>query len=119
MMEFTAEDVKERLREMVPDCAERFAPVYRALNWQWGCDESNRIVPGKIDISDALFRLINAVELPGWTRSGGLVVGYDKDSNEAYIRFEDERVHYYEPYDKFVNNEEAAARAALKLAGVK
>ena len=81
--------IKAVLRSHVPQFAQRIAPVYALLNWEWGDG-----VPNEDAIAETLYELIGRLEdePDGDSAStGGLEVGYEFDAGlELFIRFEDE-----------------------------
>jgi len=96
----TQEEIKERLKEKIPEFAKKIAPLYQELNWDW-CDEG---VPTTINIAETLRSLIDSLDITDTKEAqeiitGGLTVYWRKPtefaSGQFGIRFTVEEIEYY------------------------
>lgn len=81
------EEIKRKLRKMVPAFAQRVAPVYEFLKWEWTPPPAPAHIPDAKEIEETLNSLIDGLT-EKWLGSGtgGLEVYYympDKETGEG------------------------------------
>jgi len=96
------EQIKNELRKLVPDFAERVAPVYEFLKWEWSPGGQIAHVPDAKEIEKTLLDLIEGLtDKHVGLGTGGLEVYYDLpdketgDGGEYGLRFSIEEVHSF------------------------
>ena len=81
--------IKGMLRGRAPGFAKMVAPVYASLNWTWVSDGHTLCVPREPEILSTISKLISGISSDeGTVSTGGLLVGYEIDSNTLCVRME-------------------------------
>ena len=78
----TLEEGKSELRKMAPKFAQKVAPLYVILNWQWSPGKTQPHVPSVDEIEKTLFELIDGLQ-EGSHGAGGLEASYDSPDEEG------------------------------------
>lgn len=75
-------EIKEKLREKVPDFARKVLPIYSLLEWEWSLGKSAPHIPSVGEIENALYSLIDGLTEEYWVHSGGGLEAYYKQPDE-------------------------------------
>lgn len=76
--------IQDELRKMVPTFAQRIAPVYNFLKWEWSPEGSVPHIPDAKEIEDTLYSLIDGLtEEYFGACTGGLEVYYEPPDKET------------------------------------
>jgi len=86
----TCEELRNLLYNAAEELAERVAPLYKVLNWEWGIFRRGRgqNIPTEKDICVCLIRLINSLideNICGYTETGGLFVRIEEDESNWFV----------------------------------
>ena len=77
-------EIKEKLREMAPAFAQRIAPVYNFLKWEWSPEGSVPHIPKAKEIEETLHSLIEGLSEEYFGHgTGGLEVYYEPPDKET------------------------------------
>lgn len=75
-------EIKEKLREMVPDFARKVLPIYSLLGWEWSPGKSAPHIPSVEEIESALYSLIDGLTEEYGVHGGGGLEAYYKQPDE-------------------------------------
>ena len=94
------EQIKSELRKLAPDFAQRVAPVYEFLRWEWSPGDTPAHIPNVEEIEQTLYDLVDGLTNEYFGNgTGGLEVYYempDKETGEGGeygLLFKIEEIH--------------------------
>jgi len=76
------EEIKSKLKEMVPDFARKVAPIYGLLGWEWSPGKSKPHIPSVGEIENTLYSLIEGLTEAYQVHGGGGLEAYYKQPDE-------------------------------------
>jgi len=78
------EEIKTELKKMVPGFAQKVAPIYELLGWEWSPGDTAPHIPSVDEIERALYDLIEGLteKYPG-SGIGGLEAHYSQPDEQG------------------------------------